>query len=110
VKRREFSAKVKLQAWERAGGLCEVVWCKGKLMPGKFAYDHVIPDWMGGEPELENCQVICQPCHKDKTNKDAASIAKSRRIIKRVAGIRKKRSMRQWRRFDRSIVKAPRER
>lgn len=108
--RREFSAKVKLAAWERCDGRCEVQWCNTKLHPGRFTYDHRNPDYFGGEPTLDNCQVICRECDREKTGKDAGAIAKSRRIVKRAAGIRKARTIRKWRRFSGKPVFAPRER
>lgn len=89
--RQEFPAKIKLAAFERANGRCEIPGCNAKLHPGRFIYDHRNPDYFGGEPTLENCQVICRECDRDKTNKDASDIAKSRRIIKREAGIRRRR-------------------
>lgn len=110
TERREFSNKVKLAAWQRCGGRCEVPWCNAKLHPGRFIYDHRNPDYFGGEPTLENCQVICRECNREKTNKDARDIAKSRRIIKREAGVRKERRIRRWRKFDGTPVYASRER
>lgn len=108
--RREFSDKTKAQAFIRAGGKCEIPWCDVKLQPGRFTYDHRIPDWMGGEPILENCQVICRECDRAKTRKDAGDRAKSKRIIKRERSIRKKRTLRAWRKFDGTPVYASRER
>jgi 5-methylcytosine-specific restriction enzyme A len=64
--RREFSTKVKVAAFERCGGRCEG--CGVYLSPGKFAYDHALPDWLGGEPVLSNVQVLCTPCHSEKTH------------------------------------------
>ena len=63
--RSEFSADVRKAAWKRCGGKCEK--CTAKLFVGKFQYDHVIPDGLGGEPTLENCQVLCTNCHHVKT-------------------------------------------
>ena len=54
--RREFTSKIKLAAFERAKGQCER--CTGKLYPGKFRYNHRIPDALGGEPTLDNCEVL----------------------------------------------------
>lgn len=49
-------------------------------MPGKFAYDHILPDWLGGEPTLENAQVLCDPCHSEKTHgQDRPRINKTQR-------------------------------
>lgn len=111
MSRREFSGKVKEAAYERAAGCCEVSWCKAPLHAGKFRYDHIIPDALGGEPTLVNCQVICVPCHKAKTEKhDVPAIAKSKRIIRRRKGIRKPRTITRWRKFNGTEVHASRER
>ena len=75
--RQEFSKPVRRDSFVRAAGKCEG--CGAKLTVGKFAYDHRIPDWMGGEPVLSNCQVLCTPCHAAKTRQDAADRAKTRR-------------------------------
>lgn len=76
--RREFSAKVKQAAYERAEGHCES--CTAPLSPGHVHYDHVIPDALGGEPTLENCACICTPCHSRKTAKeDVPRISKMKR-------------------------------
>lgn len=102
VSRREFSAKVKVASFERAAGQCEL--CTARLYPGKFAYDHRIPDGSGGEPTLENCQVVCAACHGAKTKHDVTKIAKGKRVRRRHIGIRKQATIRGWRRFDGSVV------
>lgn len=86
--RTEFSKKVRRDAFMRAAGHCEVPGCGCKLTTGKFAYDHIIPDWMGGEAVLSNCQVLCDPCHKVKTAADAADRAKAQRREDAHRGIR----------------------
>lgn len=108
--RREFSNKTKLAAWQRCGGRCEIKSCGVKLHPGRFTYDHIHPDYLGGEPTLENCQVICRECNTIKTGGDATRIAKSRRIRNREAGIRKPRTITRWRNMRGEIVVAPRAR
>jgi 5-methylcytosine-specific restriction protein A len=86
--RREFPAKVRVAAFERAAGQCEK--CTARLVVGKFAYDHVIADALGGEPTLENCAVLCDSCHGEKTPSDTTAAAKVKRIrAKQVAGIKK---------------------
>ena len=108
--RREFPAKTKLAAFTRCGGYCEGEGCGAKLTVGKVVYDHRVPDQMGGEPTLENCQVLCAACNKPKTAKDAGDIAKAKRLERRRLGIRKPRSFKSWRRFSGAIVYAGRER
>lgn len=108
--RQEFPAKVRLAAWQRCNGRCEIKSCGAKLHPGRFRYDHVNPDYFGGPATLENCQVICRECDVIKTGGDMTTIAKSRRIRKREAGIRKHRTITRWRRFNDEIVSAGRER
>jgi 5-methylcytosine-specific restriction protein A len=96
MSRREFSKKVKNAAFDRAAGRCEGILegdegrCPCILTRGKFHYDHDLADWMGGEPTLENCVVLCIPCHHTKTaGSDVPAIAKAKRIIDRERGIRK---------------------
>jgi len=85
--RREFSAKVRALAFERAGGHCEG--CTARLTVGKFAYDHVVPDALGGEPVLTNCEVLCTNCHGAKTHKgDVPRIAKAVRTNRKHIGAR----------------------
>jgi 5-methylcytosine-specific restriction endonuclease McrA len=83
--RREFSKAVRVAAFRRCKGHCER--CTAHLMPGKFAYDHVLPDGLGGEPTLENCEVLCANCHGEKTAKqDVPQIARTKRLYARHIG------------------------
>lgn len=107
--RTEFTAKVKAAAALRANGHCES--CTRKLLTGDFHYDHEIPDGLGGEPTLENCRVLCRACHSVKTTTlDVPRIAKSKRNFRTSHGIKKPRTMTQWRKFDGTIVRASRAR
>jgi len=60
-----------------ANGACQA--CQIRLHPGQsWELDHIIPLALGGEDETHNLQVLCIPCHKDKTNHtDIPAIAKS---------------------------------
>lgn len=83
--RRPFPAKVMVDAFKRAKGHCQK--CTVRLSVGKFAYDHVIPDALGGEPTLENCEVLCASCHGVKTHRtDIPAIAKVKRQEARHVG------------------------
>lgn len=75
--RREFTRKTKAEAFARAAGKCEI--CTARLMPGKFRYDHRLPDALGGEPTLDNCVVQCLSCDAPKTADDVRRIRKADR-------------------------------
>lgn len=75
--RQEFPGKIKLAAFERSKGHCEK--CKARVI-GRAEYDHILPDWLGGEPTLDNCMVMCSKCHRAKTSgEDVPRIAKAKR-------------------------------
>ena len=88
--RSEFSNKVKRDALNRANGKCENPACGASLSLNKYHYDHRIPDQMGGDASLDNCQLLCWACHKEKTKADVGDIAKAKRIERRHLGIRPK--------------------
>lgn len=104
--RREFSKAVKRDAFLRANGQCEGrpygdERCPVKLQVGRYHYDHIVPDGLGGEPTLDNCAVLCKACHSDKTAKqDVPRIAKMKRVRDKFQGIKKRRRTIPGRRFD----------
>lgn len=109
--RREFPKAVRAAAFLRANGYCEE--CGAKLLPGRFAFDHRLPDGLGGEPTLENCQVLCSggraTCHGSKSaDIDVPAIAKADRIREKHLGIRRSNtplSGGRWkRRMDGTVV------
>jgi 5-methylcytosine-specific restriction protein A len=105
-RRRDFSKTVKRDAAARAKGRCEQ--CTARLSYGQFHYDHVLPDALGGEPLLDNCQVLCVTCHRLKTgHADAQRISKSRRQRDHAIGIKPERTIRRWRKFNGQAVWAP---
>lgn len=86
--RREFTKAIKRDAAARAQGRCEN--CSSRLAYGDYHYDHVIADALGGEPTLDNCQVLCRTCHSLKTTeRDVPLAAKAKRISDRAQGIKK---------------------
>lgn len=107
--RQEFSVRVKLDAFERCKKKCER--CGSILIPGKFRYNHRIPDALGGLPILDNCEVLCLGCDSEQTYTiDIPKIARSKRIRKSEAGVKRPRTMTRWRRFSGEIVIANRQR
>lgn len=101
MSRREFSKQVKLQAWERSGGICECG-CRQKIL-GTPEYDHRLEDYVGGKNDLENCMVMSKRCHRLKTSENRPEIDKTRRIAEKRAGVRNSRGFRGWRRMNGEI-------
>ena len=90
--RREFAAKIKLAAYERCQQAgkphCEA--CGLRIM-GVPEYDHIKPDGLGGEPTLDNCQVLCGKCHRAKTHgEDRPVMQKADNQRKAAAGVKRK--------------------
>ncbi len=78
MSRREFSKAVMREAFARAKGNCER--CTAFLYVGKYQFDHIIADSIGGEPTLDNCAVLCSACHDEKTRTlDTPRAAKTKR-------------------------------
>lgn len=89
--RLEFPAKVKLAAYKRSlkDGHCHCEEC-GVRVRGLPEYDHIKPDGLGGEPTLDNCQVLCGPCHREKTHQhDRPIMQKADNQRKAAAGIKR---------------------
>lgn len=91
--RQEFTKGTKREAWARCGKRCEGLRpnglrCDANLEHKPKHFDHTIPDAIGGKNDLQNCQVLCVPCHDDKTRKiDIPVIAKSKRVADKYEGI-----------------------
>ena len=93
--RKEFSAKVKAQAFSNCDGVCEN--CGIKLTIGNVEYDHDQPDGLGGKATLSNCRVLCRNCHSKKTHQvDRPKIQKADRIRKKAFGIKRSGWQSKW--------------
>ena len=85
MSRQEFSTKTKVAAWNRCGGRCES--CGTEIQPGdRVDFDHIIPDGLRKNNDVSNCQVLCRPCHIEKTKTDVTQIAKAKRVEKKHTG------------------------
>lgn len=89
--RMNFPGRVREAALDRAEGRCEHVDADGSrcpcaLRPRFYEFAHLIADRMGGRPTLDNCAVWCRDCHRAETAREAAAIARQRRVEKREAG------------------------
>lgn len=84
MSRREFSRKTRAQAFTRCGGRCEK--CSAHLKVGEGEYDHILEAALGGDNSLDNCQVLCVPCHREKTRTGVRAIRKSDRMRDKHSG------------------------
>ena len=64
---RPFSAAMKLKAFERQRGICNE--CGESFSIESMEADHIDPWSEGGKTEDKNCQVLCRPCNRRKSNK-----------------------------------------
>ena len=91
MSRFEFTNATKRDAFVRAKGKCEG--CGFKLRSGEAHYEHIVAEWLTRDNSLDNCQVLCVPCHKHKTGKrDVPMIAKAKRVRDREQGIKSRSS------------------
>lgn len=78
--RRRLTTKMRLQVFERAGGLCDI--CGGKIHAGdRWENSHRIPLEAGGPDDETNWFPAHYKCHRDQTAKiDIPLVAKLKRI------------------------------
>lgn len=101
--------RVKIRVFDRYCGCCADCGraIRGSLRP---EYDHIVAIINGGRNVESNIQLLCHECHRGKT---ASDVREKSRVQKRKqwrAGIKKKRTITRWRKFDGTIVTATRER
>jgi hypothetical protein len=91
--RREFSAKVALEIIRRAADAkgsprCER--CGGVAVGGEV--HHVLMDAMQVDKSAKltaaDGELLCKPCHKEETARQAPALAKAKRLERRAAGVR----------------------
>lgn len=94
--------RVRMRVYERAKGACAK--CGRPPILGLEAreYDHAIPIILGGENRESNLQLLCVPCHKEKTKLDVKLKAKVARVQKKHVGITKARQRIKSRGFERA--------
>lgn len=102
-------ARVKLRVFDLFGGRCNE--CRTRIAGSiRPAFDHVIALVNGGQNREGNLQLLCVPCHREKTGSDVAHKKVAYRKRCKAIGLKKKRTITSWRRFDGTIVTASRER
>lgn len=100
--RTEFSKKVRLEIFQRAGGLenlrCEGNDCGVPLRGKPFEVDHTLECWEmediehGLRPPLtaEDGKLLCIPCHREKSARKTGERAKGKRLVSKAARAEKK--------------------
>ncbi len=89
ARRREFTKAVKLEIIKRTmdpdhggPGYAKCEKCRAPVV--KFAIDHIDPDAMQTDKSkpltAAEGQLLCLPCHDEKTKADVADIAKAKRV------------------------------
>jgi len=48
----------------RDGSIC--VGCRASFSPDALTFDHITPQCIGGKWNIENLQLMCQPCNTAK--------------------------------------------
>lgn len=101
--------RVRLRVFQREEGIC---WLSGrKIRAGEqWDLDHKIALCNGGTHSEDNLAPALRIEHRKKTARDVAQKAKDRRIRQKHVGVKRPRTIRQWRKFDGTIVTAARER
>lgn len=101
--------RVRLRIFDRCGGCCHI---SGRRIRAGEAWDldHIVALVNGGLHREYNLAPALIDPHREKTKEDVAEKSRVARKRKSHLGLKKLRSIRQWRRFDGSIVKAPKER
>jgi 5-methylcytosine-specific restriction enzyme A len=100
---------VRVRVFDRNGGVCHI--SGRRIRPGDVWHcDHVVPLIAGGQHRESNLAPILLDPHKAKTKAEVAEKSRVARKRKAFLGLKKKRTITRWRKFDGTIVTKPRER
>ncbi len=64
---RAFSEAMKRKAFEMQQGICKS--CAKAFEIADMEGDHITPWAEGGKTNEQNCQMLCKPCNRRKSNK-----------------------------------------
>lgn len=74
-KRGSAGVKDRINIKTRDCGLCQECRRHGRVTLGRVV-DHIKPLWDGGSDEDDNKQLLCDPCHDEKTIREASQRAR----------------------------------
>lgn len=78
--RRTWTAKRKLAVFEAHGGRCHICGEKIDGTREPWELEHIVPIALGGADDETNAAPAHVSCHKPKTARDVAQIAKANRV------------------------------
>jgi 5-methylcytosine-specific restriction endonuclease McrA len=79
--RKKFTAKERQQVYDEYEGRCRAC---DRLVGLTFHVDHRVQLFRGGKHERANWELLCIPCHAEKTGEEAKGNAAIRRIEDRI--------------------------
>jgi len=90
--RKPLTRKQTAELFLRQQGRCPI--CTQRLEtkghePVEFIDEHMAPLWRGGTNEIENRALVCKPCAKAKTVREASERAKGHRVRDKFIGAKK---------------------
>ncbi len=86
MRRRVLNRKQRAALFLEHNGTCHI--CGGRIGPETWEVEHIIPLALGGNDEPSNMAPAHLKCHRAKTRKDVADIAKSVRVEARHRGFK----------------------
>lgn len=111
MKRKSWSRVARIRIWDRHRGIC--VLCDNPIdthYHKPWTLEHIKPLWLGGADDETNLAPAHYDCAIEKTCGEAPVKAKTDRQRAKHLGIKKRRSIKGWKRFDGTPVYAGRDR
>lgn len=101
--------RVKLRVFEKYGGVCYL--SGRKITAGdRWEVEHIVALCNGGEHRESNMAPALSAPHKIKSAADMALKSKNYKTRAKHIGVKKRRSITSWRKFNGDIVRAGKER
>lgn len=98
--RKEFPRAVKVEVVKRATRN-SVVYCECCGLPAKkWQIDHIVADAIGGQPVIDNAQLLGDCCYSVKNPQDTKRAAKAKRVEAYHTGVKRPKGQIKSRGFD----------
>lgn len=80
LRKPHYKAIIKLLLFERSKQLCNH--CKKPFCINELTIDHILPLFLGGDSNINNLQLLCEPCHRVKTKQEHLDWQKTQAAIR----------------------------